>query len=85
MSFMLVSVAFLSFSAIQADQGPSSGSGAGLASDNREQAEGTNNNEGVEANGERRICRRITTTRTHQYRRVCLTARQWRDFDDNNS
>jgi Tfp pilus assembly protein PilV len=80
MSLMLVSVAFLSFSAFQAEQSPG-GSGAGLASENREAAQGTNNTEGTEANGERRICRRITATRTHQYRRVCLTAEQWRQFD----
>lgn len=80
MSLMLVSVAFLSFSALQGE--PSAGgSGAGLASENREAAQGTNNTEGTEANGERRICRRITQTRTHQYRRVCMTAEQWRNFD----
>ena len=84
MSFMLVSVAFLSCAAFQADQGAASGSGAGLAGDNREQAESASTGEGVDANGERRICRRIPTTRTHQYRRVCLTARQWREFDDGN-
>ena len=80
MSLMLVSVAFLSFSAFQAEPS-ASGSGAGLASENREAAQGTNNSEGTEANGERRICRRITATRTHQYRRVCMTAEQWRQFD----
>jgi len=60
-----------------------SGSGAGLSVDNREQAEGANNGEGTDANGERRICRRIPASRTHMYRRVCMTARQWRDYDDN--
>ncbi|HYJ51590.1 MAG TPA: hypothetical protein VEW04_00295 [Allosphingosinicella sp.] len=80
MSLMLVSVAFLSFSAFQAEPG-AGGSGAGLASENREVAQGTNNAEGTEANGERRICRRITTSSTHQYRRVCMTAEQWRQYD----
>jgi hypothetical protein len=81
MSFMLVSVAFLSFSAFQADQGQA-GSGAGLSSENREAPQNADTGEGTDANGERRICRRITTSSTHQYRRVCLTARQWRDYDN---
>jgi Tfp pilus assembly protein PilV len=80
MSLMLVSVAFLSFSAFQAEPS-ANGSGAGLASDNRAAPQGTNNTEGTEANGERRICRRITATRTHRYQRVCMTAEQWRNFD----
>jgi len=84
MSFMLVSVAFLAFSAVQADQGAATQSGAGLATENRAQPEGTNNTEGTEANGERRICRRMTTSSTHQYRRVCMTARQWRQYNDEN-
>ncbi|HEV2817452.1 MAG TPA: hypothetical protein VGW40_09570 [Allosphingosinicella sp.] len=82
MSFMLVSVAFLSFSAVQADQSGATQSGAGLAAENRAQPEGANNTEGTEANGERRICRRVPTSSTHMYRRVCLTARQWREADD---
>ena len=84
MSFLLAAFAFASFSAVQADQAGATGSGAGLAADNREQAEGSNNGEGSDANGERRICRRMTTSSTHQYRRVCMTARQWRQFDDDN-
>jgi Tfp pilus assembly protein PilV len=82
MSLTLVSIAFLSFSAFQTEPS-ANGSGAGLASENRATAQGTNNTEGTEANGERRICRRITATRTHQYRRVCMTAEQWRNFDQN--
>jgi hypothetical protein len=84
MSFLLAAFAFASFSTVQADQAGTTGSGAALSADNREQAEGTNNTEGTDANGERRICRRITTSSTHQYRRVCLTARQWRQLDDDN-
>lgn len=84
MSFMLVSVAFLTFSAVQADQGAAAQSGPGLAAENRAQPEGANNSEGTEANGERRICRRLTTSSTHQYRRVCMTARQWQQYNDEN-
>jgi hypothetical protein len=84
MSFVLAAIAFASFSTVQADQAGATASGAGLGADNREQAEGANNTEGSEANGERRICRRMTTSSTHQYRRVCMTARQWRQFDDDN-
>ena len=83
MSLMLFSVAFLSFSAFQTEPS-ATGSGAGLASENREAPQGDNNGEGTDANGERRICRRITTSSTHQYRRVCLTARQWREYEDDN-
>ena len=80
MSLMLVSVAFLSFSAFQAEPS-ANGSGAGLAGENRAAPQGANNTEGTEANGERRICRRITTSGTHRYQRVCMTAREWRNFD----
>ena len=35
-----------------------------------------------EAAGERRICRRISNTETRMSsRRMCLTAREWRDFN----
>jgi hypothetical protein len=35
-----------------------------------------------EAEGERRICRRVANTETRMSsRRMCLTAREWRDFN----
>ena len=37
---------------------------------------------GAGENGERRICRRIDSTANRtSARRVCLTAREWRDYD----
>ncbi|MFN3726978.1 MAG: hypothetical protein ACK4SZ_11810 [Allosphingosinicella sp.] len=37
---------------------------------------------GTNANGERRICRRIESSANRtSARRVCLTAREWRDYD----
>jgi len=82
MTLMLVAVAFASLSTSQADPGGSLGSGADLTAQNREAPVGTNNTEGTEANGERRICRRIPTSGSHRYQRVCLTSEQWRRQDD---
>jgi len=79
MSLMIVAVAFASLSAVQGD---SASNPAELTSANREGPQGANNTEGVEANGERRICRRMTVSGTHRYRRVCLTAEQWRQQAD---
>ena len=84
MHLALVTVAFL-FSAQMSDGAAAMPNAGELGAANREGPQGTDNTEGVDANGERRICRRITATRTHQYRRVCLTARQWRAYDDQNS
>jgi hypothetical protein len=85
MNFAIVTVALL-FSAQTTDTGTAaySPNAAELSATNRNQPEGANNTEGTEANGERRICRRLTTSSTHQYRRVCMTARQWRQYNDDN-
>ena len=82
MNFVLVTVALIAFQL--ADGGvPTDGTNAAeLSAGNRDEPQGASNGEGTEANGERRICRRIPTSRTHMYRRVCLTARQWRDYDE---
>lgn len=85
MNFGLVAVALL-FSAQMSDGGTAALTpGTSELATNREAPQGANNSEGVDANGERRICRRITASRTHQYRRVCMTARQWREYNDQNS
>jgi len=84
MSFMIVAVAFASLSTAQASDagtGAYSASGAELSGANREEPR-SNAGEGVEANGERRICRRLVESGSHRYRRVCLTAEQWRQQDD---
>lgn len=78
MNFAIVAVALL-FSAQPADTGTATPSD--LTAANRDQPQGANNTEGVDANGERRICRRIPTSRTHMYRRVCMTAAEWRRYD----
>lgn len=82
MSLMLVAVAFASFSAAQASEAGSLGSGAELNSQTREASQGAANGEGADANGERRICRRIPTSGSHRYQRICLTAEQWRQQDN---
>jgi hypothetical protein len=81
MSVLLAAIALASFSNVQGQSGPSDmGSGRDLQN-GREAPAGTAG-EGNEANGERRICRRIPTSRSHMYRRVCLTAEQWRQQQD---
>lgn len=37
---------------------------------------------GTAQEGDRRICRRIVTSRSHRYQRVCLTAEEWRRMDN---
>ncbi len=81
MSLMLVAVAFASFSASQASEAVSLGSGAEMSGQTREASQAAANGEGSEANGERRICRRIPTSGSHRYQRVCMTAEQWRQQD----
>ena len=55
------------------------GSGATLSSPRAEQPEGSQTG-GVDANGERRICRRLADTASRMSsRRVCMTAREWRE------
>lgn len=82
MSLMLVAVAFASLSASQASEAGSLGSGADSSSQTREAPQGAGNGEGSDASGERRICRRIPTSGSHRYQRVCLTAEQWRQQDN---
>jgi hypothetical protein len=84
MSLMLVAVAFASFSAAQTGQVGNPGLSPGaseLAQGDRSAPEGSSA-PGVSASGERLICRRITVSGTHRYRRVCLTAAQWRQQAD---
>lgn len=84
MNFALVTVALL-FSAQMSDGAAAMPNAGELSAANREAPQGGDNGEGVDANGERRICRRLTVSSSHRYRRVCLTARQWRAYDDQNS
>ena len=77
MNMMLVAVAFAAFSAAQAGTGDMSPATSDLPQSNRTAPEGSAT-PGVSATGERLICRRITVSGTHRYRRVCLTAAEWR-------
>ena len=59
------------------------GSGATLASPRGEESQGSQTG-GVDANGERRICRRLADTASRMSsRRVCMTAREWREHSRN--
>jgi hypothetical protein len=64
--------------------GTMSGSGASLSTGSSELAEGAAEEAGEGEN--RRICRRVETASGSRmsYRRLCMTARQWRDFNRNN-
>ena len=65
--------------------GTVSGSGASLSTGSSELPEGASEEAGGEGEN-RRICRRVETASGSRmsYRRLCMTARQWRDFNRNN-
>jgi len=84
MNLLLVAVAFASLAADQGGQVGNAELSAGaseLTQGNRAAPEGPSA-EGTDANGERRLCRRVVISGTHRYRRVCLTAEQWRQQAD---
>ena len=57
------------------------GSGATLTAPKGDEPEGSQS-EGVNEDGERRICRRLQETSSRNAsRRVCMTAREWRDYN----
>ena len=60
--------------------GGMTGSGASIASGQSEQPDGASTTEGGEGES-RRICRRVEiASGALSFRRLCMTARQWRDF-----
>jgi hypothetical protein len=65
--------------------GSMTGSGASMSSSQSETPEGASDGEGGEGEN-RRICRRVETASGSRmsYRRLCMTARQWRSFNRNN-
>ena len=65
--------------------GGMTGSGASIASGQSETPESASTSEGGEG-ADRRICRRVETASGSRmsFRRLCMTARQWRDFNRNN-
>ena len=65
--------------------GGTTGSGASVSTGQSELPEGASNTEGGEGEN-RRICRRveIASGSRMSFRRMCMTARQWRDFNRNN-
>jgi hypothetical protein len=65
--------------------GSMTGSGASMSSGQSEAPEGASDSEGGEGEN-RRICRRVETASGSRmsYRRLCMTARQWRSFNRNN-
>jgi len=80
MSVVLLTIAFASVSSFQPG-GADMGSGADLRSERRDIPQ-SDASEGVDVNGERRICRRIVVSGSHRYRRVCMTAEEWRRHSD---
>ena len=64
---------------------PQSGSGASVATGQANLPEGSAE-AGTTAEGQRKVCRRIPTESSSRMslRRVCLTTREWREFDRNN-
>lgn len=80
LSFLLVSALILTTPAFaQTSGGVMSGSGAILDSGPGTLPEGSEDSESDD--GERRICRRVETDSASRMatRRLCLTARQWRE------
>ncbi len=65
--------------------GGMTGSGASISTGQSDLPEGASNTEGGEGEN-RRICRRVETASGSRmsFRRLCMTARQWRDFNRNN-
>ena len=81
MAFLAATAVMLAAAPAQAQQvGGAGGSGASLQGDQREVPQGAATG-GVNANGERLICRRVEVESSSRMslRRVCLTAREWRE------
>ena len=78
-SLLLASALLLTVPAFAQTSGVMSGSGALLDSGSDGQPESAEDSESED--GERRICRRVETDSASRMatRRLCLTARQWRD------
>ena len=70
----------------QASGGVMTGSGAELATRSAEVPEDAERGGEAGEDGERRICRRVETATGSRmsYQRVCMTARQWRDYNRRN-
>ena len=66
--------------------GGSTGSGAQMATEATETPENAASTSGDAEGGERRICRRVETGTGSRmsYRRMCMTADQWRNFNRTN-
>ena len=66
------------------DGNGATGSGASISTGQADLSEEASGNAGEGEN--RRICRRVETASGSRmsYRRLCMTARQWRDFHRNN-
>jgi hypothetical protein len=64
---------------------PHAGSGGQLSTGPNEGPQGSSE-AGVDANGDRRICRRVENGSSSRMttRRVCMTAREWRDYQRNS-
>ena len=68
---------------VAAQTGTMQGSGAALTSPKGDEPEGPQT-AGVNEDGERRICRRLESTGSRNAsRRLCLTAREWREYNRN--
>lgn len=83
---LLVSAMLLSAPTLaQTSGGVMSGSGALLGSGSDASSEGSSQS-GETEDGERRICRRVATDSASRMatRRLCLTAREWREHQRRN-
>jgi len=81
MRFAVVALSALLVASPALALGQSGGTGAASVRTTNEGPQGPSE-AGTGDNGERRICRRIDSTANRtSARRVCLTAREWRDYD----
>ena len=82
MRFAVVALSALLVASPAHAAGQSGGTGVAVRSSN--DAPRGPSEAGTGENGERRICRRIESSANRaSARRVCLTAREWRDYDRN--
>jgi hypothetical protein len=80
MNLMFVAVAFASLSAAPADQAPSAATNESGSA--RTEASTSSSGANGQAAGERRVCRNIVVSGSNRPRRVCMTAAQWRQQED---
>jgi hypothetical protein len=83
MNVALVAVAFLSLSAVQANDNAGAPASPASPELSGTGGQGQQSSQVDPQTGERLQCRRVSESGTHRYRRVCMTAAQWRNYEDN--